>query len=417
MADLPSHITSKLNSITAFLALPESTTSKTDYLSLSSISTSDAEKIRDALVNDPILESLSARFTYDAEFQQIRITRPNAMINITAGWLQLQEQAWKKAGILPKVYENDITAFCGVETGYTQPATDLERDKEIWKTATNGETKVVILTKFSMTPRDTVMGVISFHRVNGEGGVGTCSKYSKKPATPFQLKTYGYMVEKLTSSRMPLYLYSEPDVTLIAGGRGIRVHEHVVAAQSDFFKAALRSGLKESHERRIELREIEPDILIIVLNWLYRAPIKSPLPNSQGIFWGLFSDPATKKMKATLRAFDFLQIKGAAGDHVKVFEGILGSLKSDDGFDPCRYGNIFIVLNEVYKAGCSLSEGAMSNLFKVILGSVRRRPFIEKLNEVLRDLQDPNGECFRDISLALATQFRILESNYPAGWD
>ncbi|KAK6345969.1 hypothetical protein TWF730_010306 [Orbilia blumenaviensis] len=210
MADLPSHIASRIDSITSFLARPDSITDNTDYLSLSSISAPDAEKIRDALVNEPIFESSTARFTYDAEFQQIRITRANAVINTTAGWLQLQEQAWKKAGILPEVYENDITAFCGVEfrnftgqihsntiktpnycmmpwtstfpsivveTGYTQPVTDLERDKELWKSATNGKTKVVILTKFSMTARKTIMGVVNFHRVNGKGGVGTCSKY------------------------------------------------------------------------------------------------------------------------------------------------------------------------------------------------------------------------------------------------
>ncbi|KAK6497673.1 hypothetical protein TWF481_012078 [Arthrobotrys musiformis] len=248
MADLASSIISKLDTITAFLALPDCITNKTDYLSLDSICSSDAEKIRDCLVNDPVLESPSARFTYDAEFQQIRVTRANAVINITAGWLQLQQKAWMKAKILPEAYENDITAFCGVEfrnfastthsstiktpnycmmpwtsifpslvveTGYTQPATDLERDKEIWKTATNGETKIVIITKFSPTPRNTVMGVIGFHRINGVGGVNTCSKYTifPPPVTKTE-QSYHISLGEVYSGTCPEGIDADTELTL-----------------------------------------------------------------------------------------------------------------------------------------------------------------------------------------------------------
>lgn len=64
-----------------------------------------------------------------------------------------------------------------VETAFTQPVTDLEHDKMIWKDATEGRTKVIILTKFSMTARGTISGVVSISRVNGLRGVSTCAKY------------------------------------------------------------------------------------------------------------------------------------------------------------------------------------------------------------------------------------------------
>ncbi|KAF3285949.1 hypothetical protein TWF970_009516 [Orbilia oligospora] len=45
---------------------------------------------------------------------------------------------------------------------------------------------------------------------------------------------------------MPIYLYSKPDVILVIGDSEfeIEAHEYTLASQSEFFKAALRSGLK-----------------------------------------------------------------------------------------------------------------------------------------------------------------------------
>ncbi|EPS40177.1 hypothetical protein H072_5982 [Dactylellina haptotyla CBS 200.50] len=185
-----------------------------DYLSIPNVDSRQAERVRETIIHDRAFQVANARFTYDSEFQQIRVTKPNVLVNTAAGWLQAQEQYWKARGMLSAVCENYITSMTGiefrgftaphdkttktlniclmpwtslfpsivVETGYTQPATDLERDKDIWKTSTNGETKVVIITKFSKTPRNTVSCVLGIHRVNGTGGLGACSKYTIFPA-------------------------------------------------------------------------------------------------------------------------------------------------------------------------------------------------------------------------------------------
>ncbi|KAF3912346.1 hypothetical protein AA313_de0206501 [Arthrobotrys entomopaga] len=198
-------ISQTLTVITTHIASPDPETgsgSGSDYISIPSISPREADLIRDKLVKSSIFQHLTGRFNYDGEFLQIRITKPDALINTPARWLQVQEAYWRTRGMLPDSYDNDVTSLCGiefkgftpphtattktpsfslmpwsslfpsivVETGYTQPLTDLERDKEIWKTCTNGQTKVVIITKFTKTARETVSCFVDIHRVNGVGG-------------------------------------------------------------------------------------------------------------------------------------------------------------------------------------------------------------------------------------------------------
>ncbi|KAK6540402.1 hypothetical protein TWF694_009201 [Orbilia ellipsospora] len=206
-----------LNLIATHITTPDpESTLGSDYISIPSISPEEADLIRERLVKSPTFQQLTGRFNYDGEFSQIRITKPDALINTPARWLQAQETYWKARGMLPDTYDNDVTSLCGiefkgfnlphtsttktpnfslmpwsslfpsivVETGHTQPLTDLERDKEIWKTSTNGQTKVVLITKFTKTARGTVSCFVDIHRVNGLGGVGICSRFTIFPPPP-----------------------------------------------------------------------------------------------------------------------------------------------------------------------------------------------------------------------------------------
>ncbi|KAF3193677.1 hypothetical protein TWF225_009232 [Orbilia oligospora] len=216
MADLFTSATQQdsiITAIKAFIALPESVPDNTDYISFSNISAVNAHAIRSAFDNDPIFDAAYARFTYDPMFGQIRITRGSPLIDVTANWLQKQEKKWKEnRAVQMFTYQNDILSYGGlelrtftidtiiktpcfclqpwskpfpsvvVETGYTQPLVDLERDKEIWKNFTNGETKVVVITKFAMTARGTVMADVWFHRPHAANGISTSSRCTIFPA-------------------------------------------------------------------------------------------------------------------------------------------------------------------------------------------------------------------------------------------
>ncbi|KAF3909278.1 hypothetical protein ABW20_dc0107101 [Dactylellina cionopaga] len=79
----------------------------------------------------------------------------------------------------------------------------------------------------------------------------------------------------------PFYRYTDPDVTLVVGEwspgeeeqREFKVHENVLAPQSEFFKAALTSGFRETQEKRVELPGIKPETMVNILEWVYRAEI------------------------------------------------------------------------------------------------------------------------------------------------
>ncbi|KAF3196403.1 kelch-like 2, Mayven [Orbilia oligospora] len=160
----------------------------------------------------------------------------------------------------------------------------------------------------------------------------------------------------------PLYLYSKPDVTIVAGDEEIGVHEFVLASQSEFFKAALHCGLKESRERRITLPEIQPKAIFAVLNWLYRAPLVPYFQNNDPSH--VFSKGSTESLKAILQAFDFLQIKGAGRDYCKFVEENLQKVRTScyNRLGAPEASHIVIQVNEIYKSGGSITAEAMERL-------------------------------------------------------
>ena len=210
--------------------------------------------------------------------------------------------------------------------------------------------------------------------------------------------------------RSLLYLYSEPDVTLVVGEDEIKVHENVIAVYSGFFKAALNSGLKESRERRIKIREIEPDTLTVILDWLYRVPL-TPLFDTdiekEETIEDLLSNNTTKKISDILRAFDFLQIKGAEFPYMRFVQNKFRNLDSGQNFEPKASRNIVVVLNEVYRYGYCLPEASLVTLVREIYqrayDSRNNHNHIAAVIGGLKTLQDPNAKFLQDFSVSLTT--------------
>ncbi|KAK6331711.1 hypothetical protein TWF718_002257 [Orbilia javanica] len=206
------NIAPRVNAIDAFLERSDAVSDCNDYFFRDKICSREAEKIKEALLKNPMFQSSRARFTYDSRHMEIRITRDNPLINVTSLWFDIHRARWHEEGKLTPILSDAITTFCGVESkhstsaypetitspnycilpwsktypsiviesAFTQPLAHLEHQKEIWKLATNGETKVVIFGKFSKSPRGTIMGDVYFHRMN-DNGIATSSKYGIFP--------------------------------------------------------------------------------------------------------------------------------------------------------------------------------------------------------------------------------------------
>ncbi|EGX54286.1 hypothetical protein AOL_s00004g319 [Orbilia oligospora ATCC 24927] len=209
----------------------------------------------------------------------------------------------------------------------------------------------------------------------------------------------------------PFYLYSKPDVTIVAGDNEIEVHEFVLASQSEFFKAALHCGLKESRERRIALPEIQPNTIFAVLNWLYRAPLVPYFQDKDAS--SVFSEASTRMLQDIMQAFDFLQIKGAGKDYCKFVEEYLQKVGTGCYPRPenSHAHHIVTQMNEVYKSGGSITAEAIERL---VCGIDESRAFTYRTYsnvgacffQAFQGISDPDGRCFRDLLLPYARKFQ-----------
>lgn len=71
--------------------------------------------------------------------------------------------------------------------------------------------------------------------------------------------------------KMNTYLYSGQlcDVVLIAGQQRIPAHRVVLSAASDYFSAMFMSDLRESQAREIELKDIDPEAVKLLIGYMY----------------------------------------------------------------------------------------------------------------------------------------------------
>ncbi|CAN9497683.1 unnamed protein product [Ophioblennius macclurei] len=61
------------------------------------------------------------------------------------------------------------------------------------------------------------------------------------------------------------------DVTLCVQGHDFPCHRATLAAASQYFRAMFRSGLKESHEERVEIKEVDSSTMSVLLEYTYTS--------------------------------------------------------------------------------------------------------------------------------------------------
>lgn len=69
------------------------------------------------------------------------------------------------------------------------------------------------------------------------------------------------------------------DFTLHSDGRSFRVHKVLLAATSDYFRAMLCGGMRESTENRVELKGVSADSLGQILDFLYSGSLRLDADN------------------------------------------------------------------------------------------------------------------------------------------
>ncbi|RVD86152.1 uncharacterized protein DFL_004442 [Arthrobotrys flagrans] len=162
------------------------------------------------------------------------------------------------------------------------------------------------------------------------------------------------------------FSYKSPDVVLVVGNgeekTTFNVHEAMIGPPSAFFKAALNIGLKETHERKINLPEITWLGMLEVLNWLYRKEVWKPKLREA------FSEQATEKFLAIFTAIDFLQIPQLTDNYKEVLEELLSGLNGSSlvTADKEEGGRVALLIHELYKIGGSIDEHVFLSVLKVL---------------------------------------------------
>ncbi|GFO32764.1 LOW QUALITY PROTEIN: kelch-like protein 38 [Plakobranchus ocellatus] len=97
------------------------------------------------------------------------------------------------------------------------------------------------------------------------------------------------------------------DVTVVVGATEFKCHRSILAAASDFFKAALTCGLREDCEGKITLKEIDENTFSTILTCMYTGKIELTQKNLPDIW----------------RAAHMLQIAPVVKECEELFETVL----------------------------------------------------------------------------------------------
>ncbi|KAF3225401.1 hypothetical protein TWF106_002540 [Orbilia oligospora] len=200
------------------------------------------------------------------------------------------------------------------------------------------------------------------------------------------------------------FKYSTPDVELIVGqGEDkvtVQVHEFVIGPPSEFFRAALNVGLKETNERKIHLPTITWVGMEEVLNWLYRREVWRPKRHKR------FFAESTGKLVAVLDAVDFLQIPQLKDEYQEMLEEFIATIDINSPLLESREegGCLAIVLHELYKIG----RGIDGNRFYLFMKNLKKHGslFPDSMNgfqgfrEVTNELKEPNTRFVHDLCKA-----------------
>ena len=73
------------------------------------------------------------------------------------------------------------------------------------------------------------------------------------------------------------------DVILRAGAREFSAHKVVLVACCPYFSAMFRSGMTEAKENRVEMKDVDPDALELVLRLIYTGKVTLTAQNVQNL--------------------------------------------------------------------------------------------------------------------------------------
>ncbi len=63
------------------------------------------------------------------------------------------------------------------------------------------------------------------------------------------------------------------DVTLLAGDQEFKVHKNILSERSQFFDAMFHTDMLEKNQERVELKDINPEVVKEMLIFIYRDKI------------------------------------------------------------------------------------------------------------------------------------------------
>lgn len=73
------------------------------------------------------------------------------------------------------------------------------------------------------------------------------------------------------------------DFTVVINSQNFHTHKFLLASRSDYFKAMIINDTRESKAGRVELDDVEPDTMCIILEYLYTSKVTITIENVQNI--------------------------------------------------------------------------------------------------------------------------------------
>lgn len=71
------------------------------------------------------------------------------------------------------------------------------------------------------------------------------------------------------------------DVTVVVDGKEFQLHRLVLSAQSSFFRSMFTSNLRETHDRKIELKDVSSSVFRLLVDYIYHGTIKLQVEDLQ----------------------------------------------------------------------------------------------------------------------------------------
>lgn len=90
------------------------------------------------------------------------------------------------------------------------------------------------------------------------------------------------------------------DITLVVDGKEIRAHKLVLAASSQYFRSMFAGDMIESRSSRVELKDVDPDAIELLVEYSYTSKLTITSTNVQSLMAAssIFNFPAVLKATA-----------------------------------------------------------------------------------------------------------------------